>query len=98
MPNMSGSEKLSVEPISYSVKGIKMEDFLSKEFVAEMKKEFPSIVVDGIVLYIADSEKHVTLSPRSTHDGELVLEPIDVEGDDPKFTNGVLEVIKRVFH
>ena len=94
---MTSTEKLTVEPISFSVKGIKLDDFISKEFLSELRKELPEAVADGLIFYFPEGEHHVQITPRSIHDGELVLEPVDIEGDDPRLTATVMNVVKKVF-
>jgi len=89
------SRKLAVEPISFGITGIKVEDLFLKDFVAELRKELPNIVIAHFCIGFADSKDLVAVS-HDRRDGKYTLERVDVEGTDVKLTGCVLEVLKRV--
>ena len=92
---MVDSRKITVEPLCLTMTGFIVNDIISKEFIAELKKEFPSSIVGHIAIVFTDSKRIIAIS-HDREEGKTNLKRVNIEGSDPKLISRMAEVLKRV--
>lgn len=88
-------KKLVVEPSEFEVRGFKVEELLSKEFLAKLKAEFPTAQVQHVCVLFSDSKERMLVG-HDTKEGKIVSDRIAVAATESKIAARWLEVLKRV--
>ena len=89
------TSKITVEPLSIRLRGFVIEELFSKEFVAVLHEEMPTSVIGHFGVAFQGDTAFVEVS--HSKDGLIIdLNYVDVEGNDPKYNQGVARVIERV--
>jgi len=93
---MPKEKPFDYESISYRVKNVKVEDYFKPEFLEAMRSILPNSVIGHITIDIPDAKEYVYVG-HDTRGGKLDMNRVDVTGLDPKYTNSVLELVKKVY-
>jgi hypothetical protein len=59
---MTSESKVTFEPLSYTLKGLEVEELASDKFLKEIKQQRPSALVAGIIVGNVDSDDIVIVS------------------------------------
>ena len=94
-----GTKGISVEPQSYSMTGVKLEDLFSDKFVTELRKEMPTFVIAHFCIGFADSKGIIAVS-YDRQEGKFLLDRVYVEGEGAgageKNVKCVVNIVKKV--
>jgi len=90
-------KRISVEPLSYSMTGFRVDDLFAKDFIEKLKKEMPNSFIVHFCIGFSDSKDVVAIS-HDRRDGKYVLDRVDVEGDvaNAEPLKRVVEILKKV--
>ena len=92
---MTSDKQITVEPISFGMRGFKVEDLLLKDFVAELKKELPTSLIIHFCIGFTDSKDIIAIS-HSRLDGTYKVDRVDAEGTNAEQVSLVVKVLKKV--
>ena len=92
---MTDRRQVAVEPLSFGMTGFKVEDLISKDVIAELRRELPTAITAGLVIGFTDSKEIVAVA-HDRREGKYNLERVDVEGTEVKLIEHVVEVLKKV--
>jgi len=92
---MTNDKQLTVEPISFGMRGFKVDDLLLKDFVAELRKELPTSMIVHFCIGFTDSKDIIAIS-HSRLDGTYMLDRVDAEGTNAEQVARVVKVLKKV--
>lgn len=92
---MSKKRKISVEPLSYAITGINIEDFFKESFKEALQAELTTSALVGILVGFVDSKDMVMLTYQRK-EGKFITDHVEIEGTDGKLTRRVLEAIQKV--
>jgi len=86
------SSEIKVEPLSVRVRGVTLDRLLSKEFVGMLKSLMPSVVAGHLMIGFTDSDQIIAIT-HERKDKKVLLDHLDVEGDDHEL---ILKVVKAI--
>lgn len=88
-------KQITVKPLSFGMTGFKVENLFLKDFVAELKREFPTALLVHCAIGFSDS-KDIIIIGHDRREGKYNTKRVDVEGSEAKSVGRVVEVLKRV--
>ena len=93
-----GEKQICVEPQSYAMTGVKIEDLFTEKFVTKLRKEMPTSIIAHFCIGFTDSKEIVAVS-YDRQEGKFILDRVYVEGEgaaaEPKI-KCVVDVVKKV--
>jgi hypothetical protein len=92
------SEKICIEPQSYAISGLKMDDVFTGKFLEILRKELPTSIIAHFCIGFSDSKDIISVS-YDRREGKFILDKVYVEGEgseaEPKIKS-VVDTIKKV--
>jgi hypothetical protein len=85
---------LASEPASFVTTGFSVADLLSKEFLTELKKEFPKAIPAALIISMEDPKGIVSISQEMS-ESKVKGDSVEIDGSEPKYVQRILEVLKR---
>lgn len=92
---MAKKSKIKVEPLSYAITGINIEDFFKESFKEALQAELSTSLLVAAMVGFVDS-KDIVMLTYQRKDGKFITDHVEIEGTDGKITRRVLEAIQKV--